>query len=255
MLIILKRNKFFDNCTIGSLFLDSEFFCFTLEDTDRFLNDSMSVEEINKRKIYGSTAIPYGIYDIVVSYSNRFKKQLPEILNVKGFSGIRIHGGNTNEDTSGCILVGNVLIGVDRIGDCSFVLSELTDRIKESENTRIIIMNELNEIEKKRLEEINEKIKRGEYDKPFDVKEEPLVNNNKPLDYISEIPKVVFTPDMTDDEVKEAIEILKNRYNLKLLLKDQYPTNLIIKDAIKGGIIGSILTLLIGLLIQYLKGC
>ncbi|MFR7490184.1 MAG: DUF5675 family protein, partial [Romboutsia timonensis] len=57
-------------------------------------------------KIYGKTAIPEGIYEMVLSYSPRFKKILPEILNVPNFTGIRIHCGNSSADSSGCILVG-----------------------------------------------------------------------------------------------------------------------------------------------------
>lgn len=53
------------------------------------------------------TAIPRGIYKVILSYSNRFKRILPELLSVKGFAGIRIHSGNKAVDTHGCILVGD----------------------------------------------------------------------------------------------------------------------------------------------------
>lgn len=98
--------------TIGELYIDNQFFSNTLEDKDRGLNDSMSVEEIKKIKVYGETAIPTGRYRVTLSYSIKFKKMLPEILNVKGFSGIRIHSGNTAKDSLGCILVGkNTVVG------------------------------------------------------------------------------------------------------------------------------------------------
>lgn len=91
---------------IGKLYIDGVYFCDTLEDTDRGLDDKMSEEEIKELKVYGETAIPSGIYPVTITYSNKFKKNLPLISNVKGYSGIRIHSGNTAKDTLGCILVG-----------------------------------------------------------------------------------------------------------------------------------------------------
>ena len=76
--------------------------CDTLEDTDR----GLTPENIGTKKIYGQTAIPKGTYQVIISYSPRFQKQLPLLLNVPGFQGIRIHAGNTPEDSHGCILVG-----------------------------------------------------------------------------------------------------------------------------------------------------
>ena len=66
----------------------------------------MSEEQIKKIKVYGKTAIPTGKYKVEVTYSPKFKRYLPILLNVRGFSGIRIHSGNTAEDTLGCLLVG-----------------------------------------------------------------------------------------------------------------------------------------------------
>jgi len=82
--------------TIGKLYIDGKYFSDTLEDTVR----------PSGMKIPGQTAIPDGIYKVIMSMSNRFKRTLPEILNVPNFSGIRIHRGNTDKDTEGCILVG-----------------------------------------------------------------------------------------------------------------------------------------------------
>lgn len=79
---------------------------FTLEDTDRNLKQDMPLAGIKAIKVPGKTAIPYGRYEVGISYSNRFKKLMPIIFNVPGFSGIRIHSGNTEEDTEGCPLVG-----------------------------------------------------------------------------------------------------------------------------------------------------
>jgi len=92
--------------TIGRMLIDGKYVCDVLEDKDRGLTDSMSEEEIKKKKIYGVTAIPTGKYKVALDYSPKFKKILPHILNVKGFEGIRIHSGNDKEDTFGCLLVG-----------------------------------------------------------------------------------------------------------------------------------------------------
>ena len=81
-------------CTIGELLIEGEWFCFTLEDVER------------PEKIPGETAIPTGRYALVITHSQRFDMNLPLLLNVPGFTGIRIHAGNTGKDTHGCILVG-----------------------------------------------------------------------------------------------------------------------------------------------------
>lgn len=98
---------------IGKLYIDGKYFCDTIEDTDRGLKDEMSVEEILKLKVKGETAIPTGIYHVFLTYSPKYKKQMPLIDNVKGYSGIRIHSGNTSKDTEGCLLVGlNTKVGM-----------------------------------------------------------------------------------------------------------------------------------------------
>lgn len=108
MKIRVIRNQFDSVSSIGSLYIDGVFQCFTLEDVDRKL-------ESGGTKVYGDTAIPRGIYSVRVSFSNRFQTRLPELLDVPGFDGIRIHAGNTAADTHGCILVGSTHTR-DRIG-------------------------------------------------------------------------------------------------------------------------------------------
>jgi len=107
MQINLIRNHFTDNVTFGELTIEGDDFgCYTLEDKDRRISNDDNIERIKEIKVYGKTAIPYGTYEIAVTYSNKFKKYLPLLLNVKGFEGIRIHTGNFEADTYGCILVG-----------------------------------------------------------------------------------------------------------------------------------------------------
>ena len=91
---------------IGKLYIDGVYFCDTIEDVDRGLSDEMEVEEMLKKKVKGETAIPTGIYHVYITYSPKYKKQMPLIDGVKGYSGIRIHSGNTSKDTEGCLIVG-----------------------------------------------------------------------------------------------------------------------------------------------------
>ena len=106
MNITLIRKYKLPTYTIGKLYIGEEYFCDTLEDKDRGLTDNMTVSEISRIKIKKETAIPTGTYKVTITYSNRFKKNMPLINDVKGFEGIRIHSGNTDKDTEGCVLVG-----------------------------------------------------------------------------------------------------------------------------------------------------
>ena len=94
MNLFLQRIAQTPDYTIGRLEIDGKFFCHTLEDP------------VREEKIAGKTAIPEGIYEVVVNHSPKFKRELPLLLDVPDFEGIRIHRGNTAKDTSGCILVG-----------------------------------------------------------------------------------------------------------------------------------------------------
>jgi len=91
---------------IGDLYIDGVWFSNVIEDVDRGLDDSMTEEEIRSIKVKGQTAIPTGIYPVTITYSPKYKKMMPLISNVKGYSGIRIHSGNTSKDTEGCLIVG-----------------------------------------------------------------------------------------------------------------------------------------------------
>lgn len=87
----------------GQRFSDGKNYCNALEDADRGLTDKMTVEQIKAKKIYGKTAIPTGEYDVTITYSPKFKRNMPLVNNVKGFDGIRLHSFNTAEECLGCI--------------------------------------------------------------------------------------------------------------------------------------------------------
>lgn len=119
MELALHRRYNGPNYTIGSLLIDGLYFCDTLEDKNRNLSSTMNLEEINKIKVKGETAIPYGTYKVTLNvkspkYSNLDKYKyvaftkgyIPRLINVPGFEGILIHAGNQDKDTDGCVLVG-----------------------------------------------------------------------------------------------------------------------------------------------------
>lgn len=105
MKLTLKRIALRSTYTIGKLYVDDEYFCDTLEDTVRDTNKSGKFDN-GEQKIKGKTAIPYGTYEIKWTYSPRFKKYTPQLMNVPSFEGIRVHAGNTSADTEGCLILG-----------------------------------------------------------------------------------------------------------------------------------------------------
>jgi len=131
MEIVLKRTDFTDKTTISEVSINDTHECYVLEDKDRGLFQEMSLEQLNKLKVYGETAIPYGKYEVKITYSMRFKKDLPILLNVPGYEGIRIHLGNTAADTHGCLLPGRVKL-VDKVADSTFAFNQLFAKIKKA---------------------------------------------------------------------------------------------------------------------------
>jgi len=118
----LKRIACKPKYSIGKLYIDGAYFCDTIEDKDRGLDDSMTELAIKAKKVYSETAIPTGTYRVTLNVqSPKFKNRaayafcngyLPRLLNVKGFDGILIHIGNTQHNSAGCILVGqNKIVG------------------------------------------------------------------------------------------------------------------------------------------------
>ena len=136
--LLLMRMWNRDKYVIGRLYIDGEFYCNTLEDTDRGLSDTMTLDEIKKKKVYGETAIPSGKYEVIFNYSPKYKKTMPLLLNVKGYSGIRIHSGNTHKDTEGCILVGDNKV-VGQVVNSRIRYNALVERLKGKKVTIEIV--------------------------------------------------------------------------------------------------------------------
>jgi hypothetical protein len=137
--VTVVRDTFQPGCTLGKLYINNVFLCHTLEDTDRYL-DKKGVGA----KIYASTAIGAGRYNMRISLSPRFKRLMPEVLAVPGFTGIRIHSGNTAEDTEGCILVG-MIRGRDKILDSRTAYDLLMKQIGGSKETMTFIVTRAGE--------------------------------------------------------------------------------------------------------------
>lgn len=130
MEILIHRKWLKPTYTISKVYVDGkDFGCNCLEDTDRGLNCAMSEAEIAKIKVKGATAIPTGKYLVLYTYSPRFGRNLPLLSSVRGFSGIRIHPGNTAGDTEGCLLFGkNTIVG--RLTDSRTWTNKITTLIK-----------------------------------------------------------------------------------------------------------------------------
>jgi hypothetical protein len=104
MKLELHRGDATETRTISTLVIDGTWECFALEDPVRDLGPN------GEYKVPHDTAIPAGVYEVDITFSQRFKKLMPILLNVPHFTGIRIHAGNTAEDTWGCILVGKAVV-------------------------------------------------------------------------------------------------------------------------------------------------
>lgn len=152
MKLLLKRVTKAKEFTLGELYIDGKFFCYTCEDTDRGLKQEMPLELIQKIKIKSVTCIPYGKYKITMNvvspkYSNPKYKwakpygaKIPRLLDVPGYSGVLMHVGNYAKDTDGCLLVGfgKLKNGVSRSTECFHKLMEIL--LKDKNNIEIEIV-------------------------------------------------------------------------------------------------------------------
>lgn len=121
-MILVTRTKHTAQATLGTLALDAVVLV-TLEDPPG----------------EGKGPIPAGTYQLALSYSERFKALLPEVLGVPGRTGIRLHAGNTRADTTGCILLGSYVVGEGEIGDSVIALGRLLARWREWEGHPLMI--------------------------------------------------------------------------------------------------------------------
>ena len=128
MQITVKRLHKTDTSTIGELLIDGLFECYTLEDVERPV------------KIKNETAIPKGTYKVIINQSNRFKRLLPLLIDVPGFEGVRIHSGNSNHDTEGCILVGQSR-NKNYIGQSRKAFEKLFKKMQAAKNITITILS------------------------------------------------------------------------------------------------------------------
>lgn len=128
MKLRLERFEYGSTYTIGRFYIDGVYHSFSLEDVVR-----------KGDKVYGQTAIPNGTYSIIIDFSARFRKQLPHILNVPNFKGVRIHPGNTSKNTEGCILLGTTWTGGDFIGNSRTAFNSFFDKLKEAKTATLVI--------------------------------------------------------------------------------------------------------------------
>ena len=126
--LTLNRHTFGDNYTIGELLIGDKFQCVTLE---------RGTTETRRKP-----AIPKGVYKIVLDFSNRFQCIMPHLLDVPGYEGIRIHSGNSDKDTEGCVLVGKGWSGGDWISNSRQALAELMFKFQSTGNPITITIQE-----------------------------------------------------------------------------------------------------------------
>lgn len=120
----LKRKVLTQRSSTGELFINGLSICFTLEDKTRGPKET---------KVFGETAIPLGRYEVVINRSPRFGIDMPLLLDVPGFQGVRIHPGNKPEDTEGCILVGYML-DVDQVLESRDAYADLFPKLQAAIN-------------------------------------------------------------------------------------------------------------------------
>jgi hypothetical protein len=129
MNILIKRRPSTAKSTLSEWFVDGVFECYGIEDVVRPAGE----------KVWGKTAIPAGTYQVIISWSPRFKRPLPLLLNVPGFAGVRIHSGNTAADTEGCLLPGTGA-GSDVVTNSRVAFEKLFKKIEVAAKTQRVLL-------------------------------------------------------------------------------------------------------------------
>lgn len=133
LILTLVRDTINEDNTIGSLYANGEFVGYTLEDA------------LRPFKIKGKTAIPFGFYKVVLSKSTRFGRIMLELLDIRGFSGVRFHGGNDEFDTDGCPLLG-AHRSKTSIWNCSKVNRDLIELVDDYDECFISVVQDSSKI-------------------------------------------------------------------------------------------------------------
>ena len=141
MKLLLKRIYFGDTYTVGQLYEVTDYgqspLCYVLEDKVR----EVEGQDVKVWKEQNNTAIPKGVYDVQITFSNRFQTKLPLLDNVPGFTGIRIHSGNSSKDTEGCLLLGMTWDGQsDWVGSSKTAMSLVMPLIEKATGCTIEIV-------------------------------------------------------------------------------------------------------------------
>jgi len=131
MEIKVIRKTFSKESTIGELHIDGKFFCYTVEDKVRAKRGMWS----KLLKVYAQTAIPYGRYPVMVTWSNRFKRPLTGIFNVPDFEGIRIHNGSTERSSAGCPIISYKRIAAGQLLNETKAMNDLCDIVAAKQKT------------------------------------------------------------------------------------------------------------------------
>lgn len=140
MKLLLKRIHLGDTFTVGQLYEVTDFgespLCYVLEDKVR----EVEGQDVKVWKEQNKTAIPKGIYNVSITFSNRFQTKLPLLADVPGFTGVRIHSGNSSKDTEGCLLVGMTWDGKsDWIGSSKVAMGLLMPMVERAKECSIEI--------------------------------------------------------------------------------------------------------------------
>lgn len=138
MELLLHRKHLHENVTEGNLYIDGVWFCNTLEDKVRAAPGQWKKEN----KVYAETAIPYGRYPVLVTWSNRFKRMLTGVFNVPDFEGIRIHNGTSERSSAGCIIVSyedNDL--THTLINNKAAMNDLCNKVAEAQKTGKVFIN------------------------------------------------------------------------------------------------------------------